>query len=264
MPPRPDGPLGSLDASARARLQALVADVQCPRCRTPIAAADLDLQRRLATCSRCDTRFDYHRPESQVPPKPSTPIAKPRGISIRREEPDVDILGPRGAGLAKGRLILTRRWFGWEALFVLVFAIIWNAIVVFMARVESGLPVPPFPFGIFGVLSAYVALTFLVNRTTLILDPRRLTITHGPLPWPGKRELETDMIDQVYCEREFAGKKNQNSGIALSVRLRTGEKLRLMGSFGRLEHARFIEQEIEGYYEIADRQVQGEYRSGKS
>lgn len=261
MPARSPGPLGSLNRYAQGLLEKH-ADVRCPRCHTKIPAEAIDIQRQLAKCPRCEALFDFARPNVVAPPKPRGGIAKPVGITVRDEVPDFDPFRPRGAPIPKGRRIIVRRWFTWGSLFLFVFAIVWNGVIALAWQNRPTAVVPIVVLGAFGIVTAYVAVCFLVNRTTIVLDPRRITVSHGPLPWFGDSSLAATNVEQVFCERETIGRQGRNPSYLVKAKLKSGERASLLSTLGDLEQARFIEQEIESYLEIADGHVDGEYRGG--
>lgn len=84
---------------------------------------------------------------------------------------------------------------------------------------------------------------------------------HGPLPWLGKCELAASDIEQVYCERVSGGNREKPRYV-VTARFKSGRRAPLLSTLWDLEQARYIEQEIESYFEIADSYVDGEFRSG--
>ena len=89
----------------------------------------------------------------------------------------------------------------------------------------------------------YVPLAHLLNRTAIRIRDDRLTVRHGPLPWPGGRTLPWNNIKQVYV------KKNRNtrqihSPYALHVACADRRDVRLAGGFANKDLPYFIRTKL--------------------
>ncbi len=51
--------------------------------------------------------------------------------------------------------------------------------------------------GVFGAAIAYLVAASLRNRTTVVLEDGVLSVSHGPLPWPGAQRVDTRTIEQL-------------------------------------------------------------------
>jgi len=161
------------------------------------------------------------------------------------------------------------RWFHPAVFFLLPFAIAWNAFLVGWYGMATGdMGGAPFLFRFVflvfplahvavGVGLAYVVLTMLFNRSHVVVDRGTLTVTHGPLPWPGAT-LNSDDVEQIYCNR--VGGKNSDSSPTFSVqaRLKDGSVKTLLSNVQASEEALYLEQAIEQHLRIRDLPVAGE------
>jgi hypothetical protein len=227
--------------------------LSCPACGTDIRADDVSLENLVAKCASCDEVFGFDdrvdRPR-KAKPKGSSPIPLPKGIRVRE---------------GVGGLRITRRWFTPGILFLLFFCVFWDGFLVFWytAAFTQNAPLIMVLFPLIhvavGVGLTWFALAWLLNRTVIRVDYDRLTVRHGPIPWPGRRTLRAHEISQLYCEEQQ--KRDRQGDVSRQFRLKAitleGAKIELL-ALDTLEQARFMEQEIERFLGIEDRPVKGE------
>lgn len=109
-----------------------------------------------------------------------------------------------------------------------------------------------------GLLMAYSALVMLVDRTTIQITPAMFSVHLSPLPVPDEIRLYGDQIDQIYVEEVV---HRFRSGVMIDYRLMAilvnGQVVDILVD---LDHdgAKFLEQQIEGWYGIVNRLVPGE------
>jgi len=114
-----------------------------------------------------------------------------------------------------------------------------------------------------GIGLTYWTIAGFLNRTTLRLDERNLSVRHGPLPWKGNHTIPREDIKQLYCEHEVSqGKNGPTHSYYLSAVLVDERKLRL-GSMPA-DHAKYIEELFEERLGITDMRVSGEAGAGAS
>ncbi len=96
------------------------------------------------------------------------------------------------------------------------------------------------------------------NSTRITVRDGRLTVRHGPVPWPGKRDLDRRDIEQVYATAPGT-EKAAGRGVRLKVRLAPkGKQVTLIRRLPSLEAAWFLEQELERELGIRDTAEPGE------
>jgi hypothetical protein len=228
----------------------------CRDCGAAIPAEDINIERGIAKCSACNAVIDVEQAvhasggPAAVRPRPRVP--QPPGI----------MLEDLGDGLR-----LTRRWFTCAAVFLTFFCIAWDGFLVFWYSMALR-PDAPWIMAVFpslhlavGVGLTYLTLALYLNRTRLEVANGRLSVSSGPLPWPGNRDLDLSEIEQLYC-RESASRSNDNGSVSysysVSAVLKGGREVKLLSSLPNREQALFIEQIVEQYLGIEDRAVGGE------
>lgn len=235
-------------------------DVLCPRCSAKVPASAVNLERMIAKCGACDAVFAF---EAQVRrPQRGARIPRPGSITVEGESPPPrDEPGYRDAARAsaRGTLRITRRWFGASAIFTLFFSLIWNAFLVFWYGAAFSAPDTPwimfvFPLGhvAVGVGLFYWSLATLLNRTTIVVDGRALTVRHGPVPWWGARDLEVDRVRQLFVRSRTRTNKGRRSTTYALCADDDGVAVDLATGLRSADEARYVEQLIEDHLAIVD------------
>lgn len=243
--------------------------IHCPTCGAKVPAADVELSLLLAKCLACDEVFSFGdavgRPDAEAvgraagaapdaaPDRP--PIPLDHGV-VEREE--------------AGGLILELRWFGLQGVFLLVFALFWNGFLavwysIALTALLSGdgeavmMVVFPLIHVAAGLGIGYWSIATLLNRTTIRVDRHGIAVRHGPLPWPGSREIPVPDVLQLYVEpRVVRGKNTTRTVYDLNAVLRSGS-ITLVSGIEDARSARFLEHRIEGWLGIVDRPVAGQH-----
>jgi len=161
-----------------------------------------------------------------------------------------------------------RRWFSPVYFVLLFFCVIWNGFLLLFYGVltTSGAPFFAFLFPALhvavGVGLAYATVSGFVNRTVVEVDRGDvLTVRHGPLPWPGATSIPVADIAQVFVTERTSRSDSESvqASYAMNVLTRSGRRAVLVrGMLSSLEHALYIEQELERRLRIKDRPVPGE------
>ena len=154
-------------------------DLRCQECDAAIPAHGIHENRGLAVCQKCsavrrcaEDRVD----ESGVPAEGfwrTGECAAPPGISI---QPQID------------GLRIVRRWRSKAAIGLAVFAVLWDAMVVwFFVAGDDSDPVMSciaLPFALFGAGVTYLMFCLFLNHTVIETTGGLLSVRHHPLPWP--------------------------------------------------------------------------------
>lgn len=230
--------------------------ITCRSCDEPVPAEDVNLDRALAKCRKCHAVFDF---SDQVE------LSELRG----GRRPDKTNL-PLPAGLTVedfvNTLTLTVKWGRGVAAFFVIFALIWDGVLVTAFSVvatqkDANIPLPMFfIFPPVGLAFTYVALALLLDRTTIRVADGRLTVRQGPIPWPGNREVDTASLDQLFCMEYVAYLQNNVPQYRYAVHAipKEGEKFRLIKGLKEPEQAIYLEGLLEKHLGIQDRPVRGE------
>ena len=222
--------------------------LECPVCKSPLTADEVNIDRAIAECNSCNVAFTVEGVRSEArAPKPE--VSLPENMRI-------ETLG--------NELTLTRRWFGPAAIFLALFSATWDGFLIFMAvaAVRSGAGLPMLAFGsihaLVGVGLTYFTLCLFVNSTTIRVR-KELTVEHGPLPFPGHVRLPRESIEQLFAKRRLSrGRNSSSQHYEVHALLRSGAGRKLVSGLESEEHALFIEQELERHLRIEDEPVRGE------
>ena len=230
----------------------LPTSLKCPNCASPIREEDYDQEQGTIRCSYCGTLMLPPRTQRSGGFRARPPVALPAGMKLE--------------STVRGLLIF-RRWFNWSILFLIPFCIVWNSFLVGFYTSTSGGNVPwfvrlfPLAHVAVGVGLSYYTLAMLFNRTRVEVTHGSVTVSHGPLPWTGWREIAAGFIDQLYCKEIIRRNKNGvSTHYEVWVVLSDGTHSRLVAAGMEPEQALYIEQQIEGALDIKDRAMAGEYR----
>lgn len=228
-------------------------ELTCTKCGAPIDSQDIHLDLGLARCAHCGTIFSLKQPAaSGMTGTPSTkrpPVPMPKNVEA------VDT----GTGLQ-----LTYHWYSAKYIGMIIFTLFWNG---FMCAWHAiALSQGAYMMSVFGLLHtaigigvAYYTLAGFLNRTTVTAEIGLLAVQHGPLPWPGNKQLLEEQLQQLYSKENVSHSKNGvNYSYEVHAALHDGEPVKLLGGLDTAEQALFIEQELERYLGIVDKPVRGE------
>lgn len=166
-----------------------------------------------------------------------------------------------------GRLNLSRRWFSPRIVFIALFALVWDAFLVFWYAVALSSSFSQSPVGTIALLFplihvavgiglTYYALCGFFNSTTIEVSDPTISVRHGPLPWPGHQKLHVNEMDQLWSVRKSGGRSDR--GYTVKVKLRSGRSVDLVRGLQAPEEALFIEQAVQKHLRIKDRPEPGE------
>lgn len=165
-------------------------------------------------------------------------------------------------------LEIVRRWWSPLFLFLAVFCVVWNGIVVAFVGMAFRAGAPWF-VSLFPVIHlavglglAYFTLCGLLNRTRVTVERRGdVSVQHGPLPWRGTPTLSASSLAQVYVVRKTRASSDgtTTSSYRLCALGKDGASTTLLAlPTLTLAEARFVEEEVERHLGLADVPVRGE------
>jgi hypothetical protein len=237
--------------------------VKCVSCGAEIPAGDVNLERALAKCVRCNAVFDIGAQIQRPARRPVVPM--PKNIRILAPEGDTassyETASAYRAAPPQARVILERRWFTPAHVFFAFFCVTWDGVLAvwYSAAIRSpslaSLVFPMFHVAV-GVLVTYATLCGFFNRTRIVLGDGRFMIVHAPLPWPGNRSVDVAALDQLYCQEHIGSKGSRT--YSLNMRSKDGQTTQLLKGLGDADQALFIEQTLEARLGIVDQPVPGE------
>lgn len=231
--------------------------IYCRQCGAAIKAENIHLETMMAKCNQCDAVFSFADMYEGVSGKG------------KAEQGDVlqDIPMPSGVTMYDNgsALSIERKWFSPLVFFIAFFAVIWNGMIyaIFVPAFGRVGGIPTLfllPFILVGLgLILYVVATF-VNTTYIEVDSQTLNISHKPIPFPA-RTVDVANIVQLYTKRRIhRGKNGTTTSYGLYVITADGKNQRLIGSLSDPKQALYMEQEIERFLGIENREVRGEMR----
>jgi hypothetical protein len=159
---------------------------------------------------------------------------------------------------------ISRKWFGWQAIFLVVFAIIWNAFLFSFYKdlgknADTLTKLLPLIHVAAGIGISYYAIASLFNVSTIFVSKDTLEISHKPIPWLGNKRLKSAELKQIYVKEKIK-RNNNNTSVTYEVRaiLLNGKSIKIISGLPNSEQALYVEQEIERYIGIEDVKVKGE------
>lgn len=179
-----------------------------------------------------------------------------------RLDPNLPVAIPDGFQLGDdGReRRISWRWISWGTLGATLFIFLWDGVLAFClqafcsskgARTDVPLWVSAGIAALIagGILMAYAAAAYLVNRTSVRIRTGQVSVRHGPLPWLGAKDISRLDIARVWSEKVGRATDEDTAfdpSVTYAVRLllKGGQELNLLTGLLAPEQALFIEQEI--------------------
>ncbi|MEQ1750962.1 MAG: TFIIB-type zinc ribbon-containing protein [Prosthecobacter sp.] len=227
--------------------------IKCPNCAAATRENDYDQERGMVRCGYCGTLMIPQ--QGRTGPqgfRPRLPIPLPSGMKLENN--------PHG-------VIITRRWLHVMAIFLIPFCIVWDSFLVtwYSTVSDSGAPqifsLFPLVHVAVGVGLTYYTLALLINRSRVEVTHGAVTVSHGPLPWNGWRQITAGMIDQLFCKEIIRrGKNGPTVTYEVWVALSDGTQSKLVGAGLEVEQALYIEQQIELQLNVKDKPMSSEVR----
>lgn len=220
-------------------------EVRCGSCQAVVGPGNIDVERELATCTRCGRLTDLRR-------APGAPVPLPPGPAKPRARPPVPL--PVGMSLTTmpDRLVIRRRWLRtkhWFLLFIIGGA---GAYVLYLWTALG--PSVGLIVGTLFVLSwNYILAAMFLNTTEIAASRDGVSVKHGPLPSPFARDtaVARGQIEQLCAA-------SNGAAFAVEARLTSGPPLRLVAPLVSADQALFVEQTLEQALGLADLAVDGE------
>jgi hypothetical protein len=120
----------------------------------------------------------------------------------------------------------------------------------------------PFPFNLFepivfcfALWLSYFLAAHILNRTRITATQTRLVVRHGPLPWPGNRDLEVASIRQILAQMRLPGSRHDGGPINHEILVVThdqGTVKLVSGLKASREQASFIAMTLKKYLDITN------------
>ncbi len=218
----------------------------CRKCEAAIIAENVDVERLIARCHKCHTLFSFADNLEK-------PLGKRAKNQLRFMPDGIDIM------LIEEGVRLTVPWYHSQVLTMTYFAVGWLAFVLFSSM--TSLPgVIHFFYALVSLWLLYSVLAGFLNKTLIEVNDQFLTVSHGPLPYPGRR-FRQNQIRQVYCKEKIAYSKGWPTlSYDLRVILQSDKHVALVTGVEESDYVLYLEQEIERHLKIKNRPIRGQLR----
>jgi hypothetical protein len=221
-------------------------EFHCPNCGTPTPAGTkaVDLEWKVARCASCKQLFDITFQLEANSDQPALSEGKTtsdyRGAVTVTESEGIFLLVHRWAHPANiAHLIIGTLFIGLPAVLSLKGG--WEIMVSFA------------PLWCLGSFIVYQALAGLLNSTRIEIANGRLKTEHGPLPWPGRRNLPCADIKQFFVNVKASQKHGER--YSLWAVLSDGRKIAVLPERLASEDLSFVERALESHLAIVDTPV---------
>lgn len=230
--------------------------LNCPHCRSQIAAGDINVNLLVAKCAGCGNVFSF-ADSLDLQPHEKPLVERPERFHVENWGPE---------------LTITYRWYTHVVWVLILFCSFWDFFLVafywsiFSSPSEGkhgASHLIAFLFPIFhlavGAGLTYLCLAMLLNRTTIRVSGHQVTVSSGPIPFGRAITVQAADIRQLYCvKKEHRNKHTTSYTYDLHALLRDGVTKPLVKSLQQYEQARFLEQELEQHLKIVDERVGAE------
>mgnify|MGYP001006948315 CR=1 FL=1 len=235
--------------------------LNCPHCKAPVPAAEINIPDNIAKCTECGQVFRISDAfEETFDNEHKTRLMLPNGIEVV-------------PGLQLDIKLKWRKISRVKSYFFI--GIMFSAIplVSLVAMLSSPDNVPFFVsiiIGLFLLVGFYFlfkAISFLLNTTYLSVTAFELRSEHRPINFLGWKNLQfpREQVTQLYVERYEESRTNDRPDYAFNIMvfLKNREIVKLIGGLKSPQVAFYLEHQIEKYLRLEDRLMEGEYVPGQ-
>jgi len=148
-----------------------------------------------------------------------------------------------------GELKISFSWRTPTMWFLLFFCLIWDSITLFALFTGAGFFI--IFHAIAGLFITWWTLTRFINSTTVTVDRQKLTMKHGPVPWPFSKDkdIPARALVQLYVGKSNV-KQNDRHTYKLMAKLDTGAEVKLIDVETDKKLLLDLERTIETYLDI--------------
>ena len=215
--------------------------VHCPSCEKEVNADDLNLQNSMAKCSCCNVIFSIQEEVESVKTKKEMKqeIFRPEGIDLFYYKDDLDIT-------------IQQHIQGLDAFGIILLPAL--AFFAFVLHFAKGIPLLfPVIFTLGTLFFIYRAMNYSNNKTYIDINDRSLSIKSRPRHFKKDKTFDANEIDQLYVRHAVDGSGYYS--IYMIINGLEGQKHEKLLTVNTLSKAKYLEQEIERYLHIEQREV---------
>ena len=167
---------------------------------------------------------------------------------------------------AFGVTLVNRRWYSPPIWAKLAFAALWNGLTwdLYWKSLEpkahklSALPLALIFNGI-GLFLIYSTIAGFFNRTEIRIGNGKFVVRHGPFPWGGNIEIDTNDIRQMFCDEKWtSSKKNPTVTYRVNAVMHDGRKEVLVADLPERDQALYLAEIAEKLLGLSPIPVVGE------
>lgn len=215
--------------------------VSCPSCDEVVHADHLNLQNSMAKCGSCHVIFSIEEEVASVKAEEEMKqtFIRPEGIDLFYYKDELDIT-------------VQQHVHGLDAYGIMILPFL--AVMSIMIYFAKGIPVfIPVIFTLGALYFLYRVLDYSKNKTFIDINSRMLSIRSRPKNLKKDRFYPVDEIDQLYVK--VAADGTGYFTIHMIVNGLEGQKHVKLITVKTISKAKYLEQEIERYLQIEDREV---------
>jgi len=231
--------------------------VKCSECGSDIPAKDVNISDSLAKCDDCNNIFRFDKEIFPEWKRGKPEMFIPEGLEVLKLPSELDIQFDWYNSQSKSGM-------GFRTFFTLV----WN--IMLLPFVLSAFSSGQYEILLFASIHILVGLGFIanlaatfINKTNVSVTKRFIEITQKPIPSFLKKNIKipTSEVAQLYVTRYVSSTTNgtPNYAHALYMITKDGKKYPLIKGMNK-ETQLYLEQEIELFLEIEDKEIAGEVR----
>jgi len=250
--------------------------LECGECKAVIKQPKVP---RRVSCNSCEALLDLTSAPVAHALKLQTEGEQPRGLRVSLEIGAAEDVGGAYRGSGADRTAATLRvrqsWVSPKSFVLAGFALVWDAFLVgwYVAVTPDGADLGPVGLGIsccflvfpllhvgLGILLTYMAAASLFNATEVRANREGMSVKYGPFPiWTGSAWTATlSSIQQLMVRRDVrTGMRTPEGrwpGAWQVMADLQGEELKtIVRELQGREHARHLEQLLEGFLDIEDK-----------
>ena len=224
----------------------------CSVCQKEIEVANIDQARRVIKCDECNSINEIDSQAKSVENVKRTEVALPKRFRLKECE---------------NCLKMEYLWRSSQLIFLTPFTIAWIIIPILYysntLQIDSNLLIRFYMIlhVFLGIGLIYYCLGGFLNKTQILVSKGLLKVKDIPLYFFKNVDISIDKLDQLYAkEKVERGRKRSISWSSFEVHAitKSDENFRLVAGLNNVNQALYIEQELENYLGIIDREVKGE------
>ncbi len=221
--------------------------VNCPSCEASIPSDDINIQDKIAKCGGChavfplELSFQHKINELLSTRKPKQTVLRPEGIDLYAYQNELEISIQQNASILD-----IFPWIFWP-MFPILFTFIF-----FTKGFPLTILLGSWMLGVFPIINA---INFSKHKVYMTMDDVYFNIQARPKKFVKDRQFLVRDIDQLYV-KSISGMYQ----VLMMVNQKNGQKEVHLITVRSLAKAKFLEQEIEKYLKIEDRDVLGEVK----